>query len=74
MTHTQPRYAFVCPELKTLTVDHQGKQIHLESYCQDELSELAALAIDKAVKQNMRVLLLDRETNKQLDFYSFLMV
>ncbi|MFM2589242.1 hypothetical protein [Vibrio sp. TBV020] len=74
MSQTQPRYAFVCPNLQTLYVEHQGQPLALESHCYDEITDFAALAIDVAVKRNTRVLLLDRESGKQLDFYSFLMV
>ncbi|MGF1695909.1 hypothetical protein L4C54_09605 [Vibrio lamellibrachiae] len=73
MSQTQPRYAFVCPKLETLSIEQQGESFHLESDCYEQLSQYAAHAIDSAMKQNIRVLLLDRESGKQLDFYNFLM-
>jgi len=74
MSQTQPRYAFVCPELETLSVEQQGQLVRLESDCQDKIADFAALAIDAAMQRNTRVLLLDRKESKQLDFYNFLMV
>ncbi|MCZ4295600.1 hypothetical protein [Vibrio sinaloensis] len=73
MSQTQPRYAFVCPKLEIITVQHQGQTVKLESHCQSEITDLAALAIDAATKRNIRVLLLDRHNGNQLDFYHFLM-
>ena len=73
MNNTQPRYAFVCPKLETFTVQHQGKTIKLESHCQSEIAEFSALAIDAALTQNVRVLVIDRNNGNQLDFYQFLM-
>lgn len=74
MSQTQPRYAFVCPELETLSIEQQGQLVLLESDCQTMIADFAALAIDAAVKRNTRVMLVDRESGKHLDFYSFLMV
>lgn len=73
MSQTQPRYAFVCPKLDTLCIQHQEQSVRLESDCQTALADLAPLAIDAAMKRNIRVFLIDRHTGNQLDFYNFLM-
>ncbi|MEF1173557.1 hypothetical protein [Vibrio sinaloensis] len=72
MTQTQPRFAFVNPELRTITVHLNGQPRLLETNCTFELADLAPLAINAAIEEETRVLLVDRETGKKIDFHDVL--
>tara|TARA_Y100001960_G_scaffold330151_1_gene423393 strand:+ start:1669 stop:1893 length:225 start_codon:yes stop_codon:yes gene_type:complete len=72
MTNTQPRFAFVHPNFDTVTVKRNGQTLTLETNCSFELADFAPLAIDAAIEQDIRVLLIDRETGKKIDFHNVL--
>jgi len=69
MTTSLPRYAFICAKQnQTIVVRHGNTNKSLETDLDEEIVLLAPLAIDAALKEDIHVLLVDRENGKYVDF------